>query len=330
MILSILPLPVFASKYLVTPLVSDKASIAAPNTDPHLINPWGLFFVPNGHGVFWVADNGSNLSTLYNPDGTIIPSVINVLSNPTGASANPTATHFNITKGSLTAPASFIFATESGTILGFKKSLDPANAIIAVDNSATGAVYKGLDFGEICCQYNLFLTDFHNAKIDMFNGNFDLTLMIKDFTLPSGYAPFNIKFMNNLFYVTYAKQLPPLNHDDDPGPGHGFVNVFDNTGTLITHLISQGHLNSPWGLALAPSTFGQFSGALIVGNFGDGKINAYNPHTGAFLGQLNDASGNAIIIDGLWSLEFNSHGILYFTSGPNGESDGLAGTITLL
>jgi uncharacterized protein (TIGR03118 family) len=136
--------------------------------------------------------------------------------------------------------------------------------------------------------------------------------------------------MNDLLYVTYALQRPPLNQDDDPGPGHGFVNIFDTSGDLIMRLISQGNLNSPWGLAIAPSTFGQFSGALLVGNFGDGTINAYDPNTGAFLGQLLDGVGNPIVIHGLWSLEFNSHGVLYFTAGPLGETYGLAGTITPL
>jgi len=330
MFLSFLPSTALALNYLVTPLVSNTMSIVANNTDPNLINPWGLFFVPNS-GQFWVADNGSNLATLYGSNGVVLPVVKNVLSNPTGIKHNTTTTQFKITKGLATAPASFVFATESGTVLGFNNSVDPLNAIIAVDNSATGAVYKGLDFGTNCCANpQLFVTDFHNAKVDVFDGQFDLVLMLKDFTLPVGYAPFNIKLINNLIYVTYAKQKSPLNHDDDPGPGNGFVNVFNRSGSLITRLISNGNLNSPWGLALAPATFGQFSGSLLVGNFGDGKINAYDPYTGAFHGQLQDALGNPIIIDGLWSLEFNSAGTLYFTSGPNGETNGLVGTITPL
>jgi uncharacterized protein (TIGR03118 family) len=330
-VLTLTSIPCFALNYQVNPLVSDTSSISAPHNDPNLINPWGLFFAPNGSGFFWTADNGSNLSTLYRPDGTIVPFVINVASNPTGATLNPTVNQFPITNGMQTLPAAFIFATENGTLLGFNSTIDSANAVIAVNNSGAGAVYKGLDIGTNCCQVTqLYAADFHNSKIDIFDGGFNRIGVIQDFTLPSGYAPFNVRIINDLIYASYAKQLPPLNHDDDPGAGHGFVNVFTLTGTFLNRLISQGNLNSPWGLALAPSNFGEFSAALLVGNFGDGTINAYDPNLGTFLGQLSDATGSPIVIDGLWSLEFNATGTLYFTSGPNGETHGLAGTITPL
>lgn len=329
--LAILPMPASALNYKVTPLVSNRPRIPAPNIDPNLVNSWGMFFLPNGSNNFWVADNNSNLSTLYKPDGTILPFVINVLSNPTGVRHNPTTTQFPITKGITTAPSSFVFVSESGTILGFNKAVDPVNAIVAVDNSASGEVYKGMDFGITCCQTPLlFAADFHNAKIDMFDGTFNRVGLITDPSLPAGYAPFNVRVINDLLYVSYAKQSPPLNHDDQRGPGKGFVSVYTLSGTLIKHLISHTNLDSPWGMALAPSNFGKFSGALLVGNFGDGRINAFDPDTGAILGQLKDGKDAAIIIDGLWSLEFDSNGTLYFTSGPNGEADGLVGTITPL
>lgn len=331
-ILGMLPWYSFTLNYQVTPLVSNKASIIAPHTDPHLINPWGLFFVPNKNGDFWVADNGTDLSTLYKPDGTpILPLTFKVTLTPTGTRSNPTSSQFVITKGLKSAPASFLFVSEAGTILGFNPSVDSLNAIIAVDNSATGAVYKGFDFGKTCCGGTyIFAADFHNAKVDIFNGNFKRVGILQDTTLPQGYAPFSVRIFDKLVYVTYAKQLPPDNHDDDPGPGHGFVSIFNVSGFLIKHLITQGNLNSPWGIALAPNNFGEFSGALLIGNFGDGKINAYDPNTGSFLAQLKDGTSTPIVIDGLWSLEFDPSGILYFTSGPNGENDGLVGTITPL
>ncbi len=314
--------------YEMVPLISNLPNVA-PNTDPNLINPWGMFFTPSGN--FWVADNGSDLSTLYQPDGAIINFVVGAFGAPTGTIRNSSSSQFLIGSGANIHPSSFLFATESGTILGFNSLVDPNNAVIAVDNSSSGAIYKGLEVGEVCCgSISLFATDFHNGKVDVFGGDFQLKRSIKDPIIPPGYAPFNVLNIHNLIYVTYAKQLPPENKDDDPGLGHGYVDVFSQGGTFIQRLISEGNLNSPWGLALAPASFGEFAGALLVGNFGDGLINAYDLDTGAFLGQVSDSVGNPIQIPGLWSLEFDSSGALYFTSGPNDESDGLVGTIVPL
>jgi uncharacterized protein (TIGR03118 family) len=227
-------------------------------------------------------------------------------------------------------PSSFLFATEGGTILGFNTAVDPLNAVIAADRSASGTVYKGLDITTTCCGGRmLFATDFHNGKIDAFDNTFRYLSSITTPAIPAGFAPFNMKFINGLLYVTYAKQLPPENEDDEPGVGNGYVAVFSLFGNYVKTLVSQGSLNSPWGLAVAPNTFGDFSGALLVGNFGDGFINAYDVNTGALLGGLTDTMGNPIQIDGLWSLEFDSKGNLYFTSGPNDEQNGLVGTVTL-
>lgn len=320
-------IPILA-QYEMIPLVSNLPNVA-PNTDSNLINPLGMFFVASGN--FWVADNGSDLSTLYKPDGTIINSVVGVAGAPTGTVLNSDPSRFLIGSGANIRPSSFLFATESGTILGFNALVDPSNAVIAVDNFASGAVYKGPEIGQVCCgDISLFATDFHNGKIDAFGGDFQLKRSIKDPTIPSGYAPFNVHNINHLPYVTYAKQLPPANMDDDPGPGNGYVDVFTQGGTFIQRLISQGNLNSPWGLTVAPASFGKFAGALPVGNFGDGLINAYDVDTGTFLGQLSDSVGNPIQIPGLWSLEFAPDDTLYFTSGPNGESDGLVGMIVPL
>ncbi len=314
--------------YEMIPLVSNLPNVA-PNTDPNLINPWGMFFTPSG--TLWVADNGSNLSTVYQPDGTMINFVVGVASAPTGTILNTDLSQFLIGSGVNIHPSSFLFATESGTILGFNSLVDPSNAVIAVDNSASGTVYKGLEVGQVCCgSISLFATDFHNGKIDAFGGDFQLKRSIKDPMIPAGYAPFNVHNINHLLYTTYAKQLPPENRDDEPGLGNGYVDVFSQGGTFIQRLISQGNLNSPWGLAVAPASFGEFAGALLVGNFGDGLINAYDVDTGAFLGQVSDSIGNPIQIPGLWSLEFSPNNTLYFTSGPNGENDGLVGMIVPL
>lgn len=315
-----------AVHYEMTPLVSNLIP-PAPYIDPNLLRPWGLFFSPNGS--FWVVDNGSNLSMLYSPTGNILTSIINTSPNPTGAKLNSSQSGF------LLAPAKsarFLFSTEGGLILGYNSTLSSANTVVALDNSASRAVYKGLELITSCCGKSVLLaTDFRNAKIDLFDDKFDTYgFIFNDSSLPSGYAPFNIKKINNLLYVTYAKQLPPENEDDQPGPGNGFVDVFTVSGTFIKHLVSQENLNSPWGLALAPKNFGEFSNALLVGNFGDGKINAYNLSTGAFLGQLTDSGGAPIVIEGLWSLEFNAKGVLYFTAAPNDEVGGLVGTISPL
>ena len=314
-----------ALNYEVTPLVSDLVG-SAPHVDPNLLNPWGLFFSPNGS--LWVADNGSNLSTLYAPDGTVINFVIQANSAPSGAKFNSSSHNFLIGSN---LPAKFLFSTESGTILGFNSALLPNETVIAADRSGIGAVYKGIETAVTCCQQSLlFATDFHNGRIDLFDTTFQFMGSFIDPTMPSGYAPFNIQNIGENLYVTYAKQLPPDNHDDEAGPGNGYVDIFNYSGTFIKRLISRGNLNSPWGLALAPSNFGEFSNALLVGNFGDGKINAYDPSTGNFLGQISDLNNNPIVIDGLWSLEFDTNGTLYFTSGPNNESDGLVGTISPL
>ena len=318
----LIPIVAQALNYEVIPLVADTN--IAPNVDPNLINPWGLFFVPNGN--FWVADNGSDVSTLYQPNGEIINFVIKVPS-ATGAVINPFTNQFIIKSPMNSAPARFFFSSEDGTILGFNSSVDPTSAVVAVDNSLSGSVYKGLALGKTCCQTYLFTTDFFNRKIDLFDHSFVLHGIIKDYTIPKDFAPFNIKNINDFLYVTYAKQRPPENRDDDSGLGNGYVDIFSLTGNFIKRLISQGNLNSPWGIAVAPSNFGEFSGALLIGNFGDGMINAYNPFSGAFLGTLTDINNNPIVINGLWALEFDSKGTLYFSSGPNDEMNGLIGVI---
>jgi uncharacterized protein (TIGR03118 family) len=229
----------------------------------------------------------------------------------------------------------FIFDTEDGTISGWNPTFpDKSHAILAVDRSnvGKGAVYKGLAIGSNSSGTFIFATNFRFGTIEMFDSNFKLVRSFADQRLPQSFAPFGIQNIGGNLYVTFAKRNG-AKHDDVAGPGNGFVDVFDTSGNLIRRLIARGSLNSPWGLALAPANFGQFSNDLLVGNFGDGHINAFDPDTGAFLGQLRDQNGNSITIDGLWSLQFGNDAVagpsneLFFTAGIDGEAHGLFGDI---
>ena len=304
-------------------------------TDPNLVNPWGIS--SSAASPFWVANNGTGVSTLYNGAGQPFPvasPLVVTIPPPSGGTgpATPTGQVFNGTSafnGDL-----FIFATEDGTIAGWRGALG-TTAELLVDNSAAGAVYKGLALGIVAGHSYLYAANFRNGTIDVFRGDAGAPFLPGNFidpNLPAGYAPFNIQNLGGSLYVTYALQ-DAAKHDDVPGPGHGYVNVFDLNGNLQRRLISQGPLNSPWGLALAPAKFGAFSNDLLVGNFGDGTINAFDPLTGNLLGTVKDSRGNPIVIDGLWSLIFGNGGNggepnrLYFTAGPGGELHGLFGSL---
>jgi len=347
--------------YAVTPLVSNLAGHAAKQ-DPVLQNAWGIAFSPAG-SPFWVNDNATGCSTLYDGTGTkvtalqvSIPLPGNMVSPtsckpkdpnsqsagpaaPTGIIWNPAASF--LVPGT-TIPAVFIFSTEDGTISAWANGLSPAaNAVIAADESMNGAVYKGLAFAVNAKGPFLFATDFHNGKVDVFGPNGPDGMFTKatvdgnfsDPQLPAGYAPFNIVNLDGDLFVTYAKQ-DDEKHDDVAGPGHGFVDVFDTAGHLIRRFESRGRLNSPWGIARASFAFGPFSGKILVGNFGDGRINVFN-NDGAWVDALEDEHGKALVIDGLWTLTLgggrnSSPDTLYFSAGPNGETNGLFGTITLV
>jgi uncharacterized protein (TIGR03118 family) len=262
---------------------------------------------------------------------------------PTGIVWNPTtnpSTAFLVPGTNPPIPAAFIFDTEDGTISAWAGGLTPPNqAVLAVDNSATptpamGAVYKGLTFGVNANGVFLFATNFRAGTVDVFDHNYNPTTTDGNFTdanIPSGYAPFGIQNINGDLFVTYAKQNT-AKHDDVAGKGHGFVDVFDTDGHLLQRLASGGALNSPWGVARSSFDFGPFSGQILVGNFGDGTINVYNA-AGDFLGKLRGLDGKPLTIDGLWTLTLgggakSSSDTLYFAAGPNGETDGLYGTIT--
>lgn len=322
--------------YRVRKLVSNQPCVAR-FTDPNLINPWGLAL--SVEGTLVVANNGTNLATVYEKSGRPTNFQIIVNETPTGIAHNFSPEDFIISNGTIAREARFLFATEDGTILAYNGEVNLHEALLVVDRSEFNSVYKGAAISKIqplCHHQSLYATDFHNAKVDVFDHEFNFRFSFTDPEIPDGYGPFNIRNIDEHLYVTYAKQLPPDNHDDEAGPGHGFVDIFRPDGTLIKRLISHGKLNSPWGLALAPKGFGKFSGALLVGNFGDGRIHAYNPLDGQFLGTISDRQEDPVVIDGLWSLEFVfkkmgkfTKPVLYFTAGPMGESGGLLGTIVV-
>jgi uncharacterized protein (TIGR03118 family) len=336
----------------------------AQNIDPVLQNAWGVAFSP-GASPFWIADNATGCSTLYDGQGAIantlqvkIPSPGGSIPStackptaansptpaaPTGVVWNPNPTpNFLVPNQSTSTPAVFIFDTEDGTISAWAGSLSPnTQAVLAVDNSGSGAVYKGLVFGTNATGVFLFATNFNAGTVDVFgpatassNGMYVPVTTAGGFMdpgIPSGFAPFGIQNINGNLFVTYAKQNAEK-HDDVAGPGNGFVDIFDTDGNLLRRFASKGPLNSPWGVARASFAFGRFSGDILVGNFGNGQINAFDSN-GNFLGTLRDGKGKPIAIDGLWTLTLgggkNSNSdTLYFTAGPNGETNGLFGTIT--
>jgi uncharacterized protein (TIGR03118 family) len=312
-----------------TNLVSDIPGLAK-TTDPDLVNPWGVSFGPTS--PFWVSDNGTGLATLYDGAGNKLGLVVTIPNG--GLSAHPTGQVFNST--SAFNNDRFIFATEDGTIAGWRGALGTTAEILAPNS--VDAVYKGLAIVTIGFNSYLYATDFHNNRITVLpsSGAPPLTGNFTDPSLPAGYAPFNIQNIDGKLYVTYAVQ-DGAKHDDVSGSGHGIVDVFDTNGNFLGRLVTGGKLNSPWGMAVAPMGFGGFGGDLLIGNFGDGIINAYNPSTGSWIAQLDGTDGKPIVNLGLWDLTFGNGGSggstsdLYFTAGIPGdgmvEDHGLFGSI---
>ncbi|MDB5335759.1 MAG: hypothetical protein JWN70_1378 [Planctomycetaceae bacterium] len=313
-------------------LVSDQAG-QAPVVDPNLVNAWGLALSPAG--PFWINDNGTGVSTLVDGEG-VLQSLVVTVPTPLGVSgpSAPTGMVFNGTADfAVTGGAShFIFSTEEGTISGWNNG---TAAELKVDNSASGAIYKGLAIGSVGSDNFIYATDFHNGKIDVFDKNFAAVQPAGDFQVPKlqkGYAPFGIENINGTLFVTYAKQDAD-GVDDLHHKGWGFVAEFSTDGHYIKTLVERGPLNAPWGLAQAPDDFGRFSNDLLVGNFGDGTVDAFDPDTGDFLGVVTDTSGNPLTIDGLWAIKFGNGAAggdtddIYFTAGPDDESHGLFGEL---
>jgi len=330
--------------YLQHNIISD-GFVPADHTDSSLVNAWGLVSGPTT--PWWIADNGTGKTTLFNVGGNAIVTEF-IVPGAGGAQGNPTGLVFNGGTGFVVnngvgspAPARFIFSSEDGTISAFKG----APIVTVVPNAqapAHGAIYKGLAIDSTTAGQFLYATDFHNAKVDIFDSSFHAVTIAGAFTdpnIPDGFAPFGIQNINGTIYVTYALQDADK-EDDVAGPGNGFVDAYDTAGNFIRRVASGGELNSPWGLALAPDNFGRFSGDLLVGNFGNGRIHAFDPaqltEAGEFeaVGQLHSASGRPVVIDGLWALQFG-HGAaangptstLFFTAGPAEEAHGLFGSL---
>jgi uncharacterized protein (TIGR03118 family) len=324
----------------VTNLVSDGA-VAAAHVDASLLNPWGVSFAPGGE--FWVSDNNSGLSTLYDGNGVKDPSIIVNIPGPAGAPGTPTGqvytagNGFSVQEGGgSSGPSQFVFVNEDGIISGWSPEVDASNAVVALDHSASGAVYKGATLATVGGQPELFVANFNSGKIEVYNSSFGaVSLPAKAFTdrsIHAGFAPFNVQNINGQIYVTYAKQ-DDAKHDDVGGAGNGFVDVFNTRGTLVRHFQHGSFLDSPWGLAKAPSTWGKMAGDILVGQFKGNDIDVFSK-TGHFLGFLSDQNKNPIEIDHLWALTPGTGSptantnTIYFTAGPNDEADGLLGSLT--
>jgi len=343
-LLSLIPVMVASAQtanvYIQHNLVSDVPSLADA-TDPNLVDPWGLSF--SAAGPFWVSNHGAGNTSVYSFANTttgitVAPLLVTIPSGAGGPSpSTPTGQVQNNTTGFLLPngnKASFIFCTEDGTVSAWNGG---KTATVMIDLSAAGTVYKGMAIGSNSTGPLLYLANFSYGKVDVLDTNFKLTTVPGGFgdpTLPAGYAPFNIWPVNGNLYVLFAKQSANKKTDAQ-GPGNGIVDVFDFNGNFIQRLVTGGPLNSPWGVAMAPSGWGAFSGALLVGNFGDGKINAFDPKTGNLLGALQDSTGAPISIQGLWAILFGNGAssgdakALYFTAGilQNGVQHGLLGSL---
>jgi uncharacterized protein (TIGR03118 family) len=327
--------------YVQRNLVSDLPN-AAELLDADLVNAWGLTFGPATPA--WISDNGTDVATLYsgavgNTPVAKVPLTVTIPGGaPTGAVFND-STGFVVSSGASSGSARFLFSSEAGIISGWNPAVPPpppsTQAQIAV--TVPGAIFKGLAIADTASGRRIYATDFHNAKVDVWDESFTPVTnppAFQDPAIPTGFAPFGIQALNGEIVVTYAKQDADA-EDDVAGPGNGFVDIYDTAGNLLRRFAARGALDSPWGIAQAPSDFGRASGALLIGNFGDGRINAYDPTSGKFLGALRREHGERLTIDGLWALQFGNGVIgtpqtLLFTAGPADESHGLFGEITPL
>ena len=323
-------------------LVSD-GGVPAAHTDPNLVNGWGVAFNP--FGFVWVADADGMVSTLYDGDGNVQSLVVQIPSPSMSIGGNPTGIVFNgstgfvVSHAGLSGPSRFLFATEQGVIAGWAPNVDVTHAIRVVNHASNGTNYKGLALSAGGHGQLLYAADFHHAHVDVFDANFQaVTLPTGAFVdpgLPSGFAPFGIQAIGGDIYVTYAKQDADK-EDEVAGPGLGYVDAYTPNGRLIRRIASGGRLNAPWGIAMAPAGFGIYSNTLLIGNFGDGRINAFLPTTGLSLGPLRNQNATPIHIDGLWGMQFGNGfanqpvNTLFFASGPDGESHGLYGRLDLI
>lgn len=293
-------------------LVSNQTG-KAKNTDPNLVNAWGLS--QSGTGPIWVSDNGTGLSTLYAQGTGQVQSLVVTIPDgqPTGTVYAPFI-GFQITQNGHTQDSEFIFDSNAGVLSGWNSGVNATNAVIAVDNSKSGAQYTGLAIDTTAKL--LFAANFAQNKVEVYDNSWNLKTTFTDTSL-SGYGPYNVAIIGGNVYATFVNF----------NAGGGYVDVFSESGTLQKQLVVNGKLNAPWGLTIAPSTFGTFANSLLVGNLGDGKINAYDPSTGNFLGALSNRRGKPLHIDGLWALDPVPSGKVTFSAGPNGYANGLLGLI---
>jgi len=327
-------------------LAADRTGLSAV-TDSNLVNPMGLQVSPGGN--FWVANNATGTVTVYQPDGTPSPAsapLVVKLPLPATLAAGSTAQAtgiayyggygLEIASGERRASARFLFATREGTILGYNPDVDRENAVIAVNNSPSGAVYRGLSTLALRSGARLYATNFHSGNVDVFDESFapaaDLApAAFEDLELPGGYAPFGIQRVDGRLYVSYAEQDADA-RDPVTGPGKGYIDAFALDGTFVARVASEGELDAPWGMTLAPWWLPYFGSALFVSNVGDGRINAFDLWNGVPLGSLHDLRNEPLAIDGLADLSFGYYGLegepaLYFTAGPNGGQNGAFGTL---
>lgn len=340
--LVLLTLPANAQHFTRTDLTANIAATSATaKLDPNLVNAWGL---ARGSGSpWWVSDNGTGLTTLYGADGTVNALVVKIPTvDGTGTSA-PTGAIFNYSKGF--DGSVFLFCTEDGTIAGWNPAVDRLNAVLKVKRG-NKAIYKGCALAEKNGNVYLYATNFKNGTVEVFDstfkflGGFSLGIEHWDFGFDhdrnhdrSRFVPFNIQNVGGNLIVTYARRAPGST-DEDHGPGLGFVKIYTPGLRFVTRLEHGRFLNAPWGVTMAPSDFGVFNHRLLIGNFGDGTINAFNALTGDFEGKLLNADGSPLVVDGLWALGFGGDAAnngtaitLFFTAGPNDEEDGLFGKI---
>jgi len=333
--IALLSLPALAQSYTATILTSDIANIG-DNTDANLTNPWGL--VASSSGPWWVSDNGTGLSTLYNGSGTPLSLVVTIPSwdgngtgVPSGIAFNGTS-DFQLTSGN---PATFLFVTEDGTVQGWNHNVNATVAVIEANNFET-AVYKGMALASVKGVNYIYATNFLAGTVDVFDVNFNPhsfgSNAFVDSTIPSGFAPFNIQLIGGNLIVTYAKQ-DDAKHDDVAGPGNGYVDIYDTEGNLLHRLPHIVQMNSPWAIVQAPADFGAFSNDLLIGNFGSGSIMAFNLSTRNFVGLMLDESKLPMRINSLWALQFGNGGsagptnTLFYTAGTFSETYGTFGSI---
>lgn len=340
------PPPPSPSAYTLSALVSDGA-VAAAQTDTHLKNPWGLALLPGG--PMWVTNNADHTSTLYDGTGLVqalvvtIPGGTNGPGDVTGTVASSSTTAFMVGNGTTTAPARFIFATESGTLSAWAPTVDATNAIVVHDDGADGAVYTGLATASDAGNPFLYAADFANGRIEVFDSVFAKVTAAGSFSdpqLPAGFSPFNIQAVqvggSTLLAVAYARESDTVPGTAVAGAGEGLLNLYSTAGALSQRLITRGgQLNAPWGITVAPAGFGTLSNALLVGNFGDGRIHGYNASTGAYLHAIGNAAGDPVTASGLWGIAFGNGArnqpanVLYLAAGINGEANGLYARIDL-